>query len=202
MTGRPSQSVIAADPAFTGPHPIRLIIILLLVVSLSGLSGLTPLATASSTDTVLPILRHSPHARLALGETLPIRVAVESGGEIKEVTLWYRAPGGETFQEIPMTNTSENIYEVGIVMTEVFKKGIEYYIEAADRFGNRGTDGAKTLPYFVEIIPELGPEAPSIHRPWWKNPWFWAGVALVIGVGAIVLRNDRKNQGSGTVVVQ
>jgi hypothetical protein len=190
------------DPFLTGHHPVKLILVLLLVASLSGLSSLTPLATAASTDTVLPILRHSPHARVPLGETLPIQVTVESGGEIKEATLWCRPSGEETFQGIPMTNTSENVYAVGIVMTEGFKKGIEYYIEATDRFGNRVTDGSKTLPYFVEILPEFGPEAPIIHRPWWKNPWFWAGVALVIGVGAIIVHNDRNNQGSGTVVVQ
>jgi len=200
MTGQQRHWIMAVDPAFKGPRPIRLVIILLLVVSLSGLSSLAPLATASSTETALPILRHSPHARLALGETLPIRVAVEGGSEIKEVTLWCRAPGGETFQGIPMTNTSENIYEVGIVMTDVFKKGIEYYIEATDRFGNRVMDGGKSMPYFVEVVFPYEPQ--PIPRPWWKNPWFWSGVVFVIGLGAIIVHNTKKDQGSGTVVVQ
>jgi len=202
MTGPLRQSVIADDKILNGGPSVRFMIILLLVVTLSGLDRLVSLATAAPPDNAFPIVRHRPLVRLALGETLPIRVSVETETGIKEVTLWYRAPGEQTFQAVPMTKKSGTVYEIGIVMTDLFKKGIEYYIEATDQFGNRGTDGAKSHPYFVGIIPEFGPETPVISRPWWKNPWIWSGLVLVIGGGAYAFKNDKKNQGTGTVVVQ
>jgi hypothetical protein len=99
-----------------------------------------------------------------------------------------------------MMKSSENSYEARIVMTEDFKKGIEYYIEASDPFGNQGTDGEKAMPYFAEVRTDAGAEA--VKRPWWKSPWFWTGMVLAIGGGIAMTRSGDKKEGSGTVIVQ
>jgi hypothetical protein len=179
---------------------MRFIMVSLLVISLSGLPGLIPLSPAAATDAAPPILYHSPPAPLSLGETVLIRAVVEDESDIRGVTLWYRAIGEKPYRAIPMIKSSENSYEARIMMTEDFKKGIEYYIEASDPFGNQGTDGEKAMPYFAEIRTDAGAEA--VKRPWWKSPWFWTGMVLAIGGGIAMTRSGDKKEGSGTVIVQ
>ena len=102
--------------------------------------------------------------------------------------------------------------EIGVIpVTDKFLNGIEYYIEAADQFGNKGRDGTKDKPYLIHVT-----EAPTLSdftlrtserkktRPWWKNPWFWVGIVAVSG-GVATSRAASGNEdqkGSGTINVE
>jgi hypothetical protein len=87
---------------------------------------------------------------------------------------------------------------------------LEYYFEAVDASGNKGTDGNGSKPYFVAVreriqIPDLKSDAAEGERPtpFWKNPWVWAGAALaVVGGIAIGSSGGKENKETGTITVE
>ena len=188
------------------------IIVYILITSLSGLTGLLPVVHAAITDLTSPITRHSPPEHITRGEKMMIIAIVEDEGEISSVNLWYRAPGKRAYNKIRMDQIDSKTYKTSIEVTKDFKEGIEYYIEAIDQSGNEGTDGNKTMPYFVEmreapLIPTLKstpePEARITRRPWFKSPWFWVGVLAVAG-GAVAVGSGGGggDNGTGTIIVK
>ncbi len=189
------------------------IIIYLLITSLSGLTGLMPLVNAALTDLTPPIVRHKPPERISPVEKVVITAIVEDESNISSVNLWYRAAGKGTYTKIQMDRIDLKTYMVGIGATKDFKEGIEYYIEAVDQFGNEGTDGNKTLPYFVEIreirdLPlsteKTKNEVRIAKRTWWKNPWFWVGIVVAGGAVAAATGSSGGEgaKGSGTIIVE
>lgn len=188
------------------------IIVYILITSLSGLTGLLPVVHAAITDLTPPIIRHSPPEHITQGEKMMITAIVEDEGEISLVNLWYRAPGKRAYNKIRMDQIDSKTYKTSIDVAKDFKEGIEYYIEAIDQSGNEGTDGNKTMPYFVEMreapsiltlksTPE--PETQITRRTWLKSPWFWIGVLAVAG-GAVAVGSGGGggDKGTGTIIVK
>lgn len=163
-------------------------------------------AQPAPADTDPPILRHSVPSAPTVGETLVIQTVVEDASELAGVTVWYRSVGGGEYQAAEASKPSDDrrLYEAGIVLTSAFEGGLEYYVSAADEFGNQGTDGTDAVPYLVEVraFPALaglaGSEAPP--RPWWKRPWVWVAVVAVVAGGVAVSAN--RDDETGTVVVE
>ncbi len=127
------------------------LIIYILTVSLSGLTGLMPVVHAAVTDLTPPIVRHSPPTRIMHGDKMVIMAIVEDESDISWVNLWYRTSGKDSYRKLLMKQVDLRKYEARVKVTEDFWKGIEYYIEAVDQFGNEGTDGNKGTPYLAEV---------------------------------------------------
>ncbi|MCI0526457.1 MAG: hypothetical protein L0Y56_03260 [Nitrospira sp.] len=187
---------------------LQSILIYFLVIPLTGLTGCISIAQAAIVDSNAPILRHTLPVAPFLGDTLLITAVVEGESAIVGVNLWYRASGKREYSKISMVKNTEKTYETHIQLTKDFKKGIEYYIVAADELGNECTDGTKVTPYFLEVrdpskIAELSnrEEQQSAKRPWWKSRWFWVGVILAVGGGTAASLN-KKDEGQGTIIVQ
>jgi len=192
-------------------NPLFHRVIFLLIFLMSGLNGLAASVFAAASDTIVPIIRHRPPDLLFQGNTVVIEAIVEGGNEMRSVILWHRIPGKERFQKILMNATSRRSYEGGLTVSKKDQSGIEYYIEAVDAFGNQGQDGSSAKPYFLAISPPLSfsfsnefpEEGASIEKPFWKKPWFWAGVVAVIGGGIAAAGSGGGNGGDrGTVVVE
>jgi ribosomal protein S8 len=188
---------------------LQSILIYFLVVSLADL--ISPLGTvhAVTTGSGAPILRHTFPPTPLLGGTLLIAAVVEGENGIVAVNLWYRAAGKREYNKVSMIKDAGETYNARIQITKDLKKGIEYYIVAADESGNEGMDGTQMTPYFLKVrdpaqIAELSnrEEQQSAKRPWWKSRWFWAGVILAVGGGVAAASVNRKDEGQGTVIVQ
>lgn len=189
------------------------IIIHILTISLSGLTGLLPVVHAAITDLTPPIIRHSSPERIIQGEKVVIMAIVEDESAISWVNLWYRAPGRGTYNKIHMEQLDSKTWRVSIEVTKEFKEGIEYYIESVDQLGNGGTDGTEAAPYFAEVRTismetalrswKTG-EAKSSGRSLWRSPWFWVGLLAVGGVAVAAGGGSSSNSGdgAGTVIVK
>lgn len=159
-------------------------------------------------DTEPPVLRHSAPTEPTIGETLVIQAVVEDESEVTGVAVWYRPVGGDEFQQVEAVRRIDDnrLYDVNIVLTSAFGGGLEYYIDATDQFGNRGTDGSDTMPYFVEVraLPALSGlstgSADALPRPWWKRRWVWI-TAVAVVAGGIAISANRGDE-TGTVVVE
>lgn len=189
---------------------MQVMITYFLVLSLSGFPGLVSSAYAAASDQTLPLLRHIPPAPPAGGETLVIQTIVEAESDIAEVVLWRRIPGKRGYQKTLMSRTSGNTYEGRIEVSGEDRSGIEYYIEAVDRFGNRGKDGSDAKPYFVAVREERPIPAFSSRsaegeekekRPVWKRPWFWLAILAVGGGIAAATAGGKEGKDQGTIVI-
>ncbi|MBI5755705.1 MAG: hypothetical protein HZA12_02165 [Nitrospirae bacterium] len=192
------------------------ILISLLIISLSGLTGLVSLAHAAITDLTPPIVRHSPPARIIQGEDMVIMAIVEDESDISWVNLWYRTSGKDSYRKLLMKQVDLRKYEARVKVTEDFRKGIEYYIEAVDQFGNEGTDGNKGVPYFAEVkerpvinvmTPETGTKEQTIGTSSGGSAlkWLVLGI-LVIGGGIAAASGGGGSSGggssTGTIIVK
>jgi|SRR3989304_4359786 len=189
------------------------IVIYILTISISGLTGLIPVVYAAVTDLIPPIVRHSPPACIMQGDKMVITAIVEDESDVSWVNLWYKVSGKGTYTGIRMERIDSKIYQVGIEVTKGFKVGIEYYIESTDQSNNEGTDGNKAMPYYVKImeIPDIyrltkedRPDVKKSKRSWWKNPWFWVGVVVVGGAATAATGNGggNGNNDSGIIIVE
>lgn len=188
------------------------IVIYILIISISGLTGIMPVVHSTVTDLIPPIVRHSPPACIMKGDRMVIAAIVEDESDISRVNLWYRVPGQKAYTKVRMERSDSKIFRASIELTKGFKEGIEYYIEATDQSNNEGTDGNKAMPYFVKImdIPDnyrlTKEDIPDVRKnkmSWWKNPWFWVGVVAVGGAAAAATGSGGdKNNDSGIIIVE
>ena len=188
---------------------MRFIISFYLGLFISGFPATASLIFAAP-DQLPPVVRHAPPSTLYRGGELKIEGVVEEGRPVASVFLWVRGPGTVKYERITMTRATENSYEGRIELSDLFRQGIEYYIEVLDEAGNKGTDGDRSRPYFVTVldrpIPPIGNADPT-NRPkqsFWKNPWLWAGAVVVAIVGAIALASSggKKSPDTGTITVE
>ena len=155
-------------------------------------------------DLIAPKILHvRPFGLFRAGQEIAVSATVtdeESG--VAAVRLFFRSKGARSYQRIEMTQGENDQYRALLPGDAVRNPGIEYYIEAEDRAGNR----VQTLrpPDFSPISVEVEP-APSPwerfradDQPWYKKPWVWtvAGV-LVIGAAASLAGGGGGGGGSG-----
>jgi hypothetical protein len=193
------------------PDPIGIgWFILPLATAALAIASLAASADAQPTpaDTDPPVLRSSAPSEPAVGATVVIEAVVEDASAVTSVKVWYRPVGGGDFQAAEASKRVDDprLYEAGVVLTSAFQDGLEYYVDATDEFGNRGTDGSDAVPYLIEVraLPalsglETGTEAPA-PRPWWKRRWVWVTVVAVVAGGVAVAAN--RHDETGTVVVE
>lgn len=139
-------------------------------------------------DLVAPKILHArPMGIFHDGQTVEIVAAVtdqESG--VAAVRLFFRAKGEETFRAVEMARGDHDQYRAEIPGKSVRSPGVEYYIEAEDRAGNR----VRTLkppdlfPSFVAVeTASFWTTFKGEERPWYKRPWVWT-VAGAVAIGA------------------
>lgn len=145
---------------------------------------------APEIDLVAPKILHArPFGLFRGGEEIEIVATVtdpESG--VDDVRLFFRSKGERNYRTLEMVPDVNDRYRATIPGEAAQDPGIEYYLEAADRAGNR----VQTLrppdlsPAFVAIdSPSMWERFQGDDRPWYKKPWVWtvAG-AVVLGAAA------------------
>lgn len=183
----------------------------LLAASISGLTGLVFIAHAAPTDLTSPLIRHVSPTRLIEGEDMIIVAIVEDESDISWVNLWYRTSGKDSYRKLLMKQVDLRKYEVRVKVTEDFRKGIEYYIEAVDQFGNEGTDGNKGTPYLAEIrerplidleTTETGAKEQAIGTSSGGSSLKWLLLGILVIGGGIAAASGGGGSTTGTIIVQ
>jgi subtilisin family serine protease len=132
--------------------------------SIWGLPGLEYYLEANDgTDTVLlgspefpfrliagTYIVHTPVMTAEAGEALSISAEVTSNRDVYSVTFYSRTMGQDTYTEQPMQQLAGDTYSVSLPATSVASPGLEYYIEATDRF-NPATHGSFTVPHQIYL---------------------------------------------------
>ncbi|MBI3802755.1 MAG: hypothetical protein HY282_03240 [Nitrospirae bacterium] len=140
-------------------------------------------------DLIAPKILHArPLGTFRAGQEVEIAAAVtdqESG--VAAVRLFFRSKGEENFIGTEMARGDRDQFRGRIPGDYVRSPGVEYYIEAEDRAGNR----VRTLrppdlfPSFVAVeTPSLWERFKAEEQPWYKRPWVWT-LAGVVAVGAV-----------------
>jgi len=81
-----------------------------------------------------PVLTHSPHSPVPIGDDLPIEVTIEGSRAYDKVQAWYRPVGQREWSKTRLRRVGEG-YRGSIPMTRIFSQGVEYWIEATPYTG-------------------------------------------------------------------
>lgn len=126
--------------------------------------------------------------------------------------LFYRRAGDQAFNSVDFIRGKEDrerfvatipAYEVP---SETSTYEVEYYFEVADaaqrRLAGRG-DSFNPLVFQVAARAEAASASKS-ERPWYKSPWFWAGVGAVAvgGTAAAVLATSSEERGQVPITIR
>lgn len=149
-------------------------------VSNDTYGGYTLDVNMEETDSGPPKVTNVAPKRFTPGEDLKVKVTIDEDTEIETATLFYRKAGKGTFKQSPLTLE-------GDVYTARIKKGdlegakeLEYYIEATDTTGFRGTLGSETD---LETMKSAG-ESPAFDV---------LATITVLGTTVLVLRGRRRS---------
>ena len=126
-----------------------------------------------------------------------ITVEVTDNVAVKQVTLYYRVIGTETYKTQNMKNISGSDDFVSTISSDDIKSpGVEYYIQAMDQAGNTLLHGYSFSPLSVKTV-AAGSMITSSQKQSgasdidvkddsiFSNKWFWIGVGvLVIGAAS------------------
>ncbi len=156
---------------------------------------------APALDLVAPKILHArPMGIFHGGQEIEIVATVtdpESG--VAGVRLFFRSKGDRTYRTVAMIADANDRYRATIPGEAVADPGVEYYLEAEDRAGNR----VQTLrppdlaPTFVAIdSPSLWERFQGGDRPWYQKPWVWT-VAGAVVLGAAASMGGGGGGGSG-----
>ncbi len=124
-----------------------------------------------------------------------ITVTVKDEVGVKQVILYYRDAGDETYKTITMKQVVDSDdYTATIKSDEISEPGIEYYIKAMDHAGNTLLHGYSFSPLSARTAGSeafASNESGSIGNMAAKdssifsNKWFWIGIGvLVLGAAA------------------
>jgi hypothetical protein len=145
---------------------------------------------APEIDLVAPKILHAPPMGIFHGgqEFEIVATVTDAGSGVAGVRLFFRSKGERDYRALEMIADANDRYRSTIPGEAVDDPGVEYYLEAEDRAGNR----VQTLrppdlsPAFVKIkSPTAWERFRADDQPWYKKPWVWtvAG-AVVLGAAA------------------
>jgi tetratricopeptide (TPR) repeat protein len=138
--------------------------------------------------------------------SIPVSVDQDPMLMVARVTVHYRVAGQGSFATVTRTGPGDLLIPGPALPTTPNGYRVEYYIEAADRFGNvLATIGGERVPLSFPVISQAEVERQAeAAKPWYKRPWIWA--LVVVGVGgattAGVLLSQRGPPASDYGVVQ
>ena len=168
-------------------------VFLLLLLPLHFTQAADNLALPSG-DLIAPVIEHDPMTKkVSEGQAFTLEATVTDNMGIKEVVLYFKEIGQESFNRSIMTNVvGSDVYS--ITLPRVHTPGVEYYIEATDIAGNTLLHGHTFSPFKISVVPlspfnaseddqlvleETQPPEKKISK------WVWIGLgALVAGVVA------------------
>ncbi|XXF80498.1 tetratricopeptide repeat protein [Myxococcaceae bacterium GXIMD 01537] len=126
--------------------------------------------------------------------------------------LFYRRAGDQSFSSVDFIRERGNkerfvatvpAYEVP---AEASAYEVEYYFEVADAAQRRlAGRGDSFHPLVFQVSPKAGTASASGEsRPWYKSPWFWAGVGAVAvgGTAAAVLSTSKEERGQVPITIR
>jgi hypothetical protein len=113
-------------------------------------SEFSNLATAAATDTVPPVITHTPVTSAQPGLPLTLAAEATDNVSVRSVTLYFRPMSTATYTARAMTLVSGTHYTGTIEGSLVTSPGIEYYLEASDA-RNTTRSGRPEAPYQVTI---------------------------------------------------
>lgn len=159
------------------------------------------LAQETEIDLVAPKILHArPFGVFSGGEAIEIVATVtDSESGVADVRLFFRSKGKRNYEMVRMTPEVNDRYRAMISGEVAQDPGVEYYLEAEDRAGNR----VQTLrppdlfPALVEIkSPSAWERFRGDDKPWYKKPWVWT-VAGAVVLGAASMGGGGGGGGSG-----
>lgn len=138
-------------------------------------------------DIAPPLIFHTPVVKTILGSSVTIRADVMDSNGISSVKLFYKRYTDSSYSFKNMISISSTTYEEFIPASFAVAAGIQYYIEATDIGGNKGT----TEIYFVYVSTHtVGPEIKHTPQPYVLEKTFFTiscQVADPDGVKTVVL---------------
>jgi len=156
---------------------------------------------APEIDLVAPKILHArPMGIFRGGEEVEIvATVIDSGSGVAGVRLFFRSKGDRNYRALEMIADANDRYRATIPGEAVADPGVEYYLEAEDRAGNR----VQTLrppdlaPIFISIdTPSMWERFQGNDQPWYKKPWVWT-VAGVVVLGAAASMGGGGGGGGG-----
>ncbi|HED33560.1 MAG TPA: hypothetical protein ENJ08_04975 [Gammaproteobacteria bacterium] len=132
------------------------------------------------------------------GNSHVVSVNVTDNVAVKQVVLYYRTIGDESYQRKLMKNSSNSEkYQASISADEIKKPGIEYYVQAMDTAGNTLLHGYSFSPLSVRTVSDgeapvnsqnaadmASAEAEASDGSIFTNKWFWIGVGVLVAGAA------------------
>lgn len=159
---------------------------------------------APAVDLIAPKILHArPMGLFRAGQEIEIVATVtDPGSGVADVRLFFRSKGERGYRAVEMTPEENDRYRATIPAEATLYPGVEYYLQAEDRAGNR----VQTLrppdlsPLLVEIErpPSSWERFEANDKPWYKKPWVWtvAGV-IVLGSAAAMAGGGGGGGGGG-----
>ena len=111
-----------------------------------------------------PTIVYFPPAEWLTRRSLPIEAVVQDyTNHVDQVSLFYRTPGSFFYYESPMTPIGDDMYKVTIEGPQINEdEDIEMFIAAWDDQGTANYWYLSDEPYYLDIVPELGPTPPAV----------------------------------------
>jgi len=123
---------------------------------------------------------------VAKGDSHIVSVRVTDNVAVKQVLIYYRAIGTESYRRLLMQNKKNTDYYVATISADKIKPpGIEYYIQAADN---------------AQSVVAENTGAPAEEDSIFSNKWFWIGVG-VLALGAATASGSDSGGSTPTATV-
>jgi hypothetical protein len=153
-------------------------------------------------DKVKPKISHEENYidTVQKGADHQITVTVTDNVGVKQVTLYYRTNGtNNEYKRKAMDNiVKTDDYQSTIKSDQIKAPGLEYYVEARDKAGNKSGTSAeiyrvKMTDEDVAIVPPPG--EPIIEPGKSSNTWLWVGLGVLAAVVAVTVSSSGGDDG-------
>lgn len=114
-------------------------------------SDASNIATATPTDTIAPVISHTPITQAVPGLSVTLYADVTDNVGVQAVTFYYRSIGGTDYSSRTMVSTSGDRYSASLEGSMMASPGAEYYIEAFDGVSTTRF-GRAELPYQIIVV--------------------------------------------------
>ena len=167
-------------------------------------------------DRIKPIISHEEKYinTVKKGADHQITVSVTDNVGVKQVTLYYRTIHTKKYERMTMDNiVNTDDYHATIKSDKIKVPGVEYYVEAIDKAGNKSGHSAETFSVTIDDVAagtKLSDSAEDFSilkesdDDKGISKWVWIGLGVVL-VGAVASSSsgggDEEPAATGTVTI-